>query len=362
MSTRLMPSRLQDRIGIALLASAGLLAACRGGSSGREPAIEFTLIPPAAPGGGEKMYEIAGRVKGNQPGQQVVLFAKSGVWWVQPLTVRPFTALGADATWRNTIHPGTEYAALLVASGYRPPATVEELPKAGIAGVVAVATVKGTGNYVERPRKRLTFSGYEWEIRDTPSERGGSNEYDAGNVWTDNQGHLHLKLAKRDGRWTSSEVILTRALGYGTYVFVVHDVSQLDPAAAVGLLTWDDQGADQNHRELDIEFGRWGDPGVDNAQYVVQPYYVSANVRRFTTPPGRFTHSFRWEPGTASFRTVRAAGLEAGAPVIARHEFTSGVPTPGNERVCMNLYFFRYSPSPPQRDVEVVIERFQYLP
>ncbi len=349
MSTRLVPPRLLARIGLALLAAAGLVAACRGGSSGREPAIEFTLIPPAAPGGGEKMYEIAGRVKGNQPGQQIVLFAKSGIWWVQPLTVRPFTALGADATWRNTIHLGTEYAALLVASGYRPPATVEELPKAGIAGVMAVATVKGTGNYVERPRKRLTFSGYEWEIRDTPSDRGGTNEYDAGNAWTDDEGLLHLKLAKRDGRWTSAEVILTRALGYGTYVFVVHDISQLDPAAAVGLLTWDDQGADQNHRELDIEISRWGDPGVANAQYVVQPYYVPANVARFAAPPGRLRTRFGGSRGARRSARCALPALEADAPVIARHEFTSGVPTPGNERVRMNLYFFRYAPSPPQK-------------
>jgi hypothetical protein len=307
------------------------------------------------------MYEVAGRVTGSQQGQQIVIFARSGVWWVQPYTVHPFTAIDGDTRWRNTIHPGTEYAALLVEPGYRPPATIEQLPKVG-EGVLAVATVKGTGSYVEHPRKRLTFSGYEWEIRDTPSERGGSNEYDPGNVWTDERGHLHLKLAQRNGQWTSSEVMLTRALGYGTYVFVVQDASALDPAASVGLLTWDDQGADQNHRELDIELGQWGDAGVANGQYVIQPYYVPANVRRFTAPSGRLTHSFRWEPGLASFRTVRGAGLEAGAPVVARHEFTSGVPTPGNERVCMNLYYFRYSPSPPKKDVEIVIERFQYLP
>ena len=87
---------------------------------------------------------------------------------------------------------------------------------------------------------------------------------------------LHLKLGTRrpvDQR----RGILTRALGYGTYAFVVRDTSQLDPAAAMGLLTWDDQGVDQNHRELDIEISRWGDGSTD-AQYVVQPYYVAANV------------------------------------------------------------------------------------
>ena len=56
-----------------------------------------------------------------------------------------------------------------------------------------------------------------------------------------------------------------------------------------------------------------------------------------------------------------AARARTGA-AVAQHEFTSGVPTPGAERVRMNLYFFRYAPAPPQSDVEVVIERFQYLP
>ena len=50
------------------------------------------------------------------------------------------------------------------------------------------------------------------------------------------------------------------------------------------------------------------------------------------------------------------------APAVAEHEFTAGIPVPGTERVRMNLYFFRYSPQPLSRDVEVVIERFQYLP
>ena len=38
------------------------------------------------------------------------------------------------------------------------------------------------------------------------------------NAWTDSAGHLHLRLAMRDNHWTSAEVILSRALGYGTYV------------------------------------------------------------------------------------------------------------------------------------------------
>jgi len=346
---------------LAATAIGGPIAACRGSQGSAAPSIEFVTVPEANPGGSDRLEPISGRAIGAREGQQIVLFAKSGVWWVQPFTVRPFTQIERDSTWKSTIHLGTEYAAMLVDSSYRPPVTVDVLPSPG-GSVIAVSTVKGTGNFLAGARKTLTFSGYEWELRAIPSDRGGANDYDPENAWTDAQGFLHLRLAERGGRWTSVEVINTRSLGYGTYVFVVKDTSQLDPAAALGLLTWDEQGADQNHRELDIEISQWGDRTISNAQYVVQPYYVPANVVRFMAPPGQLTHTFRWEPGRASFKTFRGVTTSTSAPAVAEHEFTAGVPIPGTERVRMNLYFFRYSPAPPRSDVEVVIERFQYLP
>ena len=128
------------------------------------------------------------------------------------------------------------------------------------------------------------------------------------------------------------------------------------------MLTWDDQGADQNHRELDIEISQWGDRRIPNAQYVLQPFYVPANVARFSAPPG-YAHAFVPVGARAARRSGRrVATTRWAADVVAQHEFTSGVPTPGTERVRMNLYYFRYAPEPPQKDVEVVIERFQYLP
>lgn len=352
------------RLICAIWAAACLLTAgCSAGRTGATPSIQFTTVPPAAGGGSDTLALVAGRAVGARPGEQIVLYAKSdvGVWWVQPLSVEPFTPIEPDSTWKSRTHLGIEYAALLVRSGYRPPPTTEVLPKAGGA-VVAVAVTKGAGQFVPPARKVLTFSGYEWEVRQAPSDRGGANDYDNANAWTDAEGMLHLALRHQKGKWTSAEVILTRTLGYGTYSFVVRDTSHLEPAAAMGMFTWDDQGVDQNHRELDIEISQWGDRSVANAQYVVQPYYVPANVARFAVPAGRATHSFRWEPGRASFKTVRGGGSPAGGAVIAQHEFTSGVPTPGNETVRMNLYVFRYSPSVPQNEVEIVIEKFQYFP
>ena len=97
----------------------------------------------------------------------------------------------------------------------------------------------------------------------------------------------------------------------------------------VGLLTWDEQGAEQNHRELDIEISQWGDRTISNAHMLSSRTMLPANVVRFAAPPGLLTHTFRWEPGRALFRTVQGAALSARGRVVAEHEFTAGVPIPG---------------------------------
>ena len=44
--------------------------------------------------------------------------------------------------------------------------------------------------------KTIQFSGYEWQIRQTASDPGGSrNFYDAANAWTDEHGCMHLRIA-----------------------------------------------------------------------------------------------------------------------------------------------------------------------
>jgi len=338
-----------------------LLGSCRSQPTDARPAIEFSKVPQRAEGGPDKLEIIEGRVIGARSGQQIVLFAKSGAWWVQPLVDQPFTIIEADSQWKNSTHLGTEYAALLVEPGYHPPATLDVLPVAGGA-VVAVATAKGAEPTPE-DSKTLQFSGYEWKVRSTASERGGrTNPYDPANAWTDASGFLHLRITQHTGQWTCAEVRLTRSLGYGSYRFVVREAAHLEPTVVLSMFTWDNLEADQNHRELGIEIARWGDRNSKNAQYVIQPYYVPANVARFIAPSGVLTHSFRWEPGRAAFRTLRGSVDGNGSPVVAEHVFTSGVPSPGDESIHLNLYIFGVSGEPPQNDAEVVFEKFEYFP
>ena len=93
-------------------------------------------------GGTQRLAVIEGRVIGARPGQQIVLYAKSGAWYIQPFTDQPFTKIREDSTWNNSTHLGTEYAALLVKPNYLPPARTDVLPNIGEA-ISAVAIVPG---------------------------------------------------------------------------------------------------------------------------------------------------------------------------------------------------------------------------
>lgn len=340
-----------------------LLSGCRFQGSKNQPAIEFSKIPPAAQGGRERVDTIAGRVNGVRPGEQIVVYARSGPWWVQPWPDQPFIPIRADSTWSTTTHLGYEYAALLVEPGYHPPPTMDEAPTAGGA-VALVKIVKGVGSLPPHPTEALRFSGYDWKIQTADAVRGGVNNlYDADNVWTDSNGAMHLRIVKKEKGWTCAQVILARSLGYGTYRFVVRDTSHLEPAAVLSMHTFDEWGGDQHYREMDVEIGHWGDPGSkENAQYGVQPFYVPGNVAPFREPAGTLTHTMVWEPGRASFKTVRGSSPWPGAPVVSEHVFTSGIPTPGREFLQFMLYIVASDKNPLEKGTEVVVEKFEYLP
>jgi hypothetical protein len=356
-----VPRFRQLRAEISLAFACVLLIGCHPSGSSRTPVLEITRAPLASPGGPQELDYIEGTATGATPGQQIVLYAHSGIWWIQPFSNQKFTKIQPDSTWKNSTHLGTEYAALLVEPGYNPIFKIETLPNVG-NGVVAVVVAKG------RPAapivtKVVHFSGYDWTVRNSGSDRGGEpNLYDADNVWTDDKGYLHLRMALHNGRWTCAEVSMNRSLGYGSYHFVVQDSTHLPPSGVLGLFTWDEMRSADFRSELDVELSRWGNLTGKNAQYVVQPFYVPENVSRFTVPPGVLTHVFRWEPGKASFKTMRGSEAGPGAKAVGEHVFSSGIPIPASETVHMDLYDFHHAKSASQQPAEVVIEKFEYLP
>ena len=352
-----------------LLCLGVLLIGCRSPKTLAGPAIEFIKIPVSAVGGLDNMDTIEGRVSDVRPElrpeKRIVLYAKSGGrWWIQPFARDPlFTKVQGDSKWKNVTHLGEEYAALLVDPSYSPPQTAELLPAIG-GGVAAVAVVKGRTADPSSPPKMLHFSGYDWLVRDLLSYRAGSmNSFDRANAWTDQNGALHLRVTKNQDGWSCAEVQLTRSLGYGTYLFVVRDISQLEPSAVFTLFTWDGMvGTEENRQELDIEMSRWGVPNNENAQYVVQPYYIPTNIVRFNAPSGVLTHAFRWEPGQVTFTTYAGAQVTGRARPLNQHVFAARVPAPGGEAVRINLYVVGWGKVPLQRENEIVVEKFKYYP
>ena len=108
---------------------------------------------------------------------------------------------------------------------------------------------------------QISWSGRTWQVKSSQSKVGpGPNYFSAApeNVWVDASSRLHLRLTYRNGRWNCAELIGTQTLGYGTYVFeIASAVANLDANVVLGLFTWSDK-APAAHREVDIEFARWG--------------------------------------------------------------------------------------------------------
>jgi hypothetical protein len=344
-----------------LLALCVVLSSCRYRKT-EASSIEFTKVPPSEQGGPEKIGTIAGRVHGSHAGEQIVIYAHSGPWWVQPYYDHPFVPIQSDETWSTATHLGLEYAALLVDAGYQPPPTLDMAPSPG-GSIISVAIVKGEGPTMFAPTVPIKFSGYDWGIRTVASNRGGAyNLYDPENVWTDSSGALHMKIANKGGRWYCAQLALTRSLGYGTYILTVRDSSHLEPAAVLSMYTFDEWHGDQYYREMDVEISRWGDASSqNNAQFGVQPFYIPGNVYPFKVPAGPLTYSMRWKSGSVTFAAAHASNATTGA-LVAGHEFTSGVPTPGQEEVKLEFYVIPSDKHPLQEGSEVVIEKFEYLP
>ena len=339
------------------------LNSCQSHQANSEPSIEFTHIPPAAQGGQERVDTISGRVRNARPKQQIVIYAHSGPWWVQPWPDHPFIPIKADSTWSTETHLGFEYAALLVEPDYHPMPEMDVAPTQG-GSVALVTMVKGVGAPQFAPAGSLKFSGYDWGVRMIESDKGGTNNlYDAENAWTDASGVLHMQIKKKSGRWSCAEIFLNRSLGYGTYSVTVRDTSRLEPAAVFSMFTWEDSASEQHFREMDVEVGGSGDSANENnAQYIIQPFYIPGNLFAFAAPSGTLTYVLRWESGHATFMTFRGRSAGSGAQLVSEHEFTSGIPVPGKAMPRLIFYVVTSDKNPMQKPSEVVVEKFEYLP
>ncbi len=233
----------------------------------------------------------------------------------------------------------------------------------GLAVLVLFATASSTlaAGKPGYPDK-ITWSGLTWSVKTSRSPVGpGPNLFAKENATVDAQGRLHLRIAKNAaGTWTTAEIIGPRTHGYGTYTFTISSaVDDLDPNVVLGLFTWSDR-APSAHREIDIEFARWGSASDStNAQYVVQPHGVANHLARFTQPSDTSsTHRFTWRAGRIDWASFDSAGVP-----IASYAYTGAdVPTTSDERVRLNLWLFGGAAPTDGQPVEVIVSSFAFTP
>ncbi|TVQ25758.1 MAG: hypothetical protein EA383_07215 [Spirochaetaceae bacterium] len=226
---------------------------------------------------------------------------------------------------------------------------------------------------IDSESRMIRFSGYEWTVRDTEGREGpGPNHFSADEqgVRIDDQGRLHLGIWNRGRTWYTSEVRLPEALGYGTYVFETEGPLRFSsPEVVLGLFTFDHDAPQRAYREIDIEFGQFGNPRKPDAQFVLHPFPPEGNRFEFDLPdelPDIMTHAFRWTERSIEFRSLSESlhdpfELHADDPlVIAAWEMRGrSVPDPGNARVHMNLWL--YQGQRPAEAASVIIRAFRFL-
>lgn len=356
---------------LALLISAAL--GCGGNGGGvqpppsTEPAVTFVSVPPYG-----SFQNLTGRAFNVNPATHgVAVYIFVGGWWTKPYADSRVTLINPDGSWTCDITTGgideqaTRIAAFLIPLAYSPPVVLgsaslpSELAANALASLEVIRDNAGTVRVVR-------FAGYEWTVKRSvipvgPPALGNYFSDSPGNVWVDRQGRLHLKITQSEGRWYCAEVICGSSLGCGAYTFTLDtDPAVLNENVVLGLFTWDND-PEYNHREIDIEFSRWGQPGAQNAQYVVQPWDQTGHRYRFFYPAGggRSVHRFEWRSSGVAFSSTRDS-----AQVASWTYSGAGVPPPGGESPRINLWLVGGSSAPPSdgKEVEVILSSFNFAP
>jgi hypothetical protein len=87
----------------------------------------------------------------------------------------------------------------------------------------------------------------------------------------------------------------------------------LDRNVVLGLFNY---GGQDGTKEIDIEFGQWGNPGADRGHYTVWPNEFVAGYSNSTQSfpvslNGDYTtHRFLWDSDQITFQSTSAVGLD----------------------------------------------------
>ncbi len=215
----------------------------------------------------------------------------------------------------------------------------------------------------------IRFSGFNWVIKDSkeritgPGKNYFSNSGE--NVRIDSLGKLHLSIVQRNEKWYSAEVRLTESLGYGRYIFYIDPLPQaLDKDMVIGLFMYDHMDTSNFHKEVDIEFSKWGKEKNENSQYVIQPY--ENQPHRFETELNYASkHSISVRKRKIEFVSMYN---DVKLPDTIEHTIRKWKYKPdniyrtGEEKVSINVWLYKATETSSLKPVEVIISGFDFIP
>jgi hypothetical protein len=319
------------------------------------------------PAWGEADRLLGGQVSGVAVADhRVAVYIRVGGWWTKPTFEAPLTSIDTEGYWSCDIATGrydpeaTRIMAFLVPAGYQPP----RMEGGGSFPADLYRSAIDSALVVRNYRRQVDFSGFRWSVKTGSFPQGpGPNLFtdDEDALWVDADG-LHMTLTRRDSLWRATEIVADTVLGYGTYTLKVRGAFDLlDAHAVFGFFTWDELAPDQEHREIDIEMSRWGEAGVPNAQFVVQPYTAPGHRHRFDTMPGAQVSSlsFSWSAGAVRFRS--ATGVDEGSVTEWTYE-GADIPDPGQANPRLNLWWMQGLAPTDGNEVELIITDFEFVP
>jgi hypothetical protein len=249
-------------------------------------------------------------------------------------------------------------------------------------------------NTTPQPKGDFAFSGYQFRYKNAnfavgpgPNLFSGTSDF----AWVDSTGKLHLKIAKKNNKWTCSEVVSTKVFGYGTYIVTCEsDFSTFSNNAVFGFFTWDSYSFQtQANSEVDIEFSRWGSNDTNLISYAVQPVIFSnpiPNSERTKTPkvPVQYikkptTHMFKWTADSIRWESYEGLNYP-GTNMIASWTFTKNniarpkiegsntsnpiiIPAPSDStNLRFNMWLLNGAAPSNNAEHEIVLSNLRYLP
>ena len=217
------------------------------------------------------------------------------------------------------------------------------------------------------PSGPITFSGYTWNVKHSGTSQWGPgpNYWSRSNVWLDANNHLHLKITTSKRKWYCAEVQTTQSFGYGTWRWTVQGpLAQLDPNMVLGLFNY---SGNDGFDEMDVEFAKWGNASNNLLNYTVWPaaagYANCHNTFPFNPETTVTTHEFVRTASSVSFTSYN--GPLPDSQKILTSYTCNNPPWSISTRsmpAFINLWLFQGRTPLNNTGVELVIQKFEYLP